>query len=469
MLQCSFSGKSVRHASRGLILAALMTGPLTLSFIIPGICGSMMFSGEGALAKADAVLPTLLHTVLPIGLGGLIIAALVAASNSTASALLNSLATLSEHDFYRRFVPEEAPASKHYSWVNRVATLVGGLIGLILASQLYGRYVPKADPASAYYLWVVCTATLVGGLAGYFLASSVYQRLVPKEAPASTHYLWIGRMATLVGGLIGLVFAFNVERLGGIIQANFKIMAFFEPPIFVVVAAALFWRRTHWFGSTLAIVCGIAFSAFTLLWPILFSPPVVLVGEQLAPSALVKWCAAFTDADRAIWAFPICTAALIAGTYLGELIWPRTEEHKKTISDLAARIRGIKPDFGSRVGVAGIAVAAVSLIAFVICAFAESALPKPGNILIFMSFMMLFVVGCYMATYTFVPDEKEGLEEETSALGASWTHRIMGSGWTWLGVYVFAILMVIAVYVLYEPAVAASDLGPTLPVGPAVQ
>ncbi len=330
----------------------------------------MMFSGSGALAQADAVLPTLLHTVLPIGLGGLIIAALVAASNSTASALLNSLATLAEHDFYRRFVP-------------------------------------KKD---------------------------------------SAHYLWVGRVATLVGGLIGLIFAFNVERLGGIIQANFKIMAFFEPPIFVVVAAALFWKRAHWFGSTLSIVCGIAFSTITLFW-----------------------VEGFTDADRAIWAFPICTAALVAGTFLGELIWPRTEEHKKRIDDLAARIRGIKPDFGSRIGVAGIVMAVVSLIAFIVCAFAESSLPKPANILIFMSFMMLFVIGCYMATYTFVPDEKEGLEEEGSALSTSWTHRIMGSGWTWLGVYVFAIIMVIAVYFLYEPDAVASSVDATLRVGAAGQ
>ena len=72
MLQRSFAGRSVRHASRGLILAALMTGPLTLSYIIPGICGSLIYSGEGALAKPDLILPSLLNQLLPVGLGVLV-------------------------------------------------------------------------------------------------------------------------------------------------------------------------------------------------------------------------------------------------------------------------------------------------------------------------------------------------------------------------------------------------------------
>ena len=67
-------------------------------------------------------------------------------------------------------------------------------------------------------------------------------------------------MATIAGGAVGLAFAFNVERLGGIIQANFEIMSFFEPPIFVILAAALFWRKANAWGAALAILAGVVFN-----------------------------------------------------------------------------------------------------------------------------------------------------------------------------------------------------------------
>jgi Na+/proline symporter len=346
MLQRSFAGRSVRDASRGLILAALLTGPLTLSFIVPGICGALKYSGANALADADSILPRLLVDVLPVGLGGLIIAALVAASNSTASALLNSLATLTEHDFYRRFLPGKS----------------------------------------------------------------------------TKHYLWVGRVATLVGGVIGLVFAFNVQRLGGIIKANFAIMSFFEPPIFVIVAAALFWRQTNALGAASGIVGGVAFSAI----------------------ASTQGMAA---ADRTILAFPICLVLMVVGTLIGNAIRPMTAERKQKIRELAARMRGVKPEFRSVTGQIGLGLAAVALVAFVGCAFFEAALPQPGNILIFMGLMMAFVFGCYLAAPVFVPDEKEGVGE-AGAIESSWTHKIVGNGWVWLGIYVVAGIMVVVLYVV---------------------
>jgi len=135
MLQCSFAGRSVRQASRGLILAAMITGVLTLSYIIPGICGRMIFA-DAPLSESDQILPRLLINVLPAGLGGLIIAALVAASNSTAAALLNAAATLSEHDFFRRFFPDRT--ARQYLAFGRAAVVVCGLLGVVFAFHVDG-------------------------------------------------------------------------------------------------------------------------------------------------------------------------------------------------------------------------------------------------------------------------------------------------------------------------------------------
>src|SRR5262249_42873091 len=160
----------------------LFTGSITLAYILPGIAGYILFPPP-ELAKPDMVLIRLFQEILPIGLGGIFIAALLAANTSSSSALLSSLSTLAVNDVYRRFVPERS----------------------------------------------------------------------------TTHYLWVGRAATFVGGVVGLLFAFNVERLGGIIRANFEIMSFFEPPIFVIIAAALFWRGANSWGAALAVIAGVAF------------------------------------------------------------------------------------------------------------------------------------------------------------------------------------------------------------------
>jgi uncharacterized sodium:solute symporter family permease YidK len=339
----------VRDASKGLILAALLTGPLTLSYIIPGMCGTILYAGEGELAKADAVIPMLLRDFLPVGLAGLIIAALVAASNSTASALLNSLATLTENDFYKRFAPEKPPG----------------------------------------------------------------------------HYVWVGRLATLAGGAVGLLFAFNVERLGGIIRANFEIMSFFEPPIFVIVAAALFWRRTTAASGALSVVGGVAF-------------------------AVAAFFCGVSAAWRAILAFPLCGILLVLGTFVERSLRPASPEERARIDGLLSRMRGIRPDFSSRRGWAGVALSVVSLAAFVLCSIFEGRMPSPANVLIVMCLMMAFVFGCFLAVPMFVPDEREGVEAAPAegAIGASLMHRIVGSGWTWLAVYAGALALVAVLYFL---------------------
>jgi len=350
LLQRSFAGRTVRHASKGLILAALLTGPLTLSYIIPGMCGSILYTGDAALAKGDFVLPRLLVDVLPIGLGGLFVAALMAASNSTASALLNSLATLTEHDFYRRFLP----------------------------------------------------------------------------ARSSRHYIWVGRIATLVGGAVGLVFAFNVDRLGGIIQANFYIMSIFEPPIFVIVAAALFWRYVNAWGAALGVVSGVAFNA--------------------AAATFTE----MTTTDRTYWVFPICVAGMVLGSVVGHLLSPRSAEAQAKGDDFTKRMRGPRPQTTSPWPAAGAALAALCLVAFIVCAVFEERLPKPGNLFVFMGLMMVFVAGCYAAVPLFVADEKEEAVEEVEGGGIeqTWLHRIFGSGWSWLALYVGATVLVLALYFL---------------------
>jgi solute:Na+ symporter, SSS family len=73
------------------------------------------------------VFPTFITTRMPIGLVGLMIAAIFAAAMSSIAAELNSLATATVIDFYRRHFRREAPDA-HYLHVSRAATAAWGLI-----------------------------------------------------------------------------------------------------------------------------------------------------------------------------------------------------------------------------------------------------------------------------------------------------------------------------------------------------
>lgn len=344
MLQCSFAGRNVRHASRGLIIAAMITGVVTLAYIIPGICGQLIYADK-PLGAGDSILPRLLVDVLPVGIGGLIVAGLVAASNSTASALLTAMATLAENDFFRRFLPGKT----------------------------------------------------------------------------SAQYLWFGRLIMILGGLIGIVFSFYVDKVG-IIKANFDIMSIFEPPIFVIAAGALFWRRSNAIGALIAMVGGIALGTVGAMK---FDLPAE---------------------TRTFLAFPVCIVLLGIGSWIGEQIRPRSQKELAKIDDILARTRGMRINWSDRGGATGIAIAVFSLVAFILCAVFEELLPRPHNLFVFMGLMLTFVAGCYVAVPTFVPDSDDGQETEATAIEDSLVQRVLSSGWSWLALGVFALGLVIVLY-----------------------
>ncbi|HEU4691036.1 MAG TPA: sodium:solute symporter [Vicinamibacterales bacterium] len=89
-------------------------------------------TGDASYSDVNYVFPTFITKHMPIGLPGLLIAAILAAAMSTISGELNSLSTATVIDFYRRFVRTEA-SDAHFLWVSRVATGFWGLFASIVA------------------------------------------------------------------------------------------------------------------------------------------------------------------------------------------------------------------------------------------------------------------------------------------------------------------------------------------------
>jgi len=88
-------------------------------------------TGDAAYSDVNYVFPTFITTRMPIGMAGLLIAAIIAAAMSASSGELSALTTATIIDWYRRFVRQEADDA-HLLRVSRFATLFWGLLASVV-------------------------------------------------------------------------------------------------------------------------------------------------------------------------------------------------------------------------------------------------------------------------------------------------------------------------------------------------
>ncbi len=155
---------------------------------------------------------------LPVGLVGLIMAAVFAAAMSTISAELNSLATVTVIDHYRRYIRTNADDS-HYTSVSNAATAFWGLYATVFASfggQL-GSLIEAVNIVGSFFygsvLGVFVLAfgpwkanghgAFVGMLAGLAAVAWTSQN-------TSISFLWYN----VVGCLVAVAAGLAVSRLG---------------------------------------------------------------------------------------------------------------------------------------------------------------------------------------------------------------------------------------------------------------
>ncbi len=89
-------------------------------------------TGDAAYTDVNYVFPTFILTRMPVGLVGLMIAAILAASMSASGGELNALATATIIDFYRRHFVKSADDA-HYLRVSKIATIGWGLFACVVA------------------------------------------------------------------------------------------------------------------------------------------------------------------------------------------------------------------------------------------------------------------------------------------------------------------------------------------------
>jgi solute:Na+ symporter, SSS family len=153
-------------------------------------------TGDTPAADVNYVFPTFVTTKLPAGLVGLMIAAIFAAAMSSIAAELNSLATASVIDVYRRLLKPEA-SDAHYLTVSKFATGLWGIVACLVASVAVGL-------GSLIEVVNRFGSIFYGSLLGVFVLALTFRRATGT-----------GAFTGLLAGIaVVLVFAFHPKTRG---------------------------------------------------------------------------------------------------------------------------------------------------------------------------------------------------------------------------------------------------------------
>lgn len=130
MVQRYLCARSQRDARRALILSGFVVLLQFALFLLLGVALAAWYARHPPstpFASNDEVFPTFIVQGLPVGLAGIILAAVFAAAMSTLSSSLNSSSAAAVNDLYRPLLSEE-PGAGHLLWVSRLLTVAFGVV-----------------------------------------------------------------------------------------------------------------------------------------------------------------------------------------------------------------------------------------------------------------------------------------------------------------------------------------------------
>ncbi|MBL7184762.1 MAG: sodium/solute symporter [Phycisphaerae bacterium] len=221
IVQRCFSAKNEWHAKASMIFAAFLKMLIPVLVLFPGLVAIVLHPN---LEDGDKALPTLMRTLLPPGLGGLMFAAFLAGLMSSIDSMLNSTATMWTKDLYEKFIRKGA-SDLHYLKVGRIATIVLLAFGVITS--------PVSTSFEGIYVAVQTFLSIFQGPIFSILLLGIF---------------W--RRTTQWGGLAGL--------LGG--MATSGLMYLFKDSLFTIQDPFLY---VSWWSFVAGVIITVAVSLFT--------------------------------------------------------------------------------------------------------------------------------------------------------------------------------------------------------------
>ena len=156
--------KSDEAASRAAFVSALLCVPVFVVFMFAGACLAGFFSLANVPPPAvpDSAMPYFLANFMPVGLLGLVVAAVLAAAMSTVSADLSSVGTVLTKDYFLHFKPDAS--DRACLLCGRLMIAGGGALTVIAAWLL----LPEKGSAPLMERVILIASILSGGTLGLF-------------------------------------------------------------------------------------------------------------------------------------------------------------------------------------------------------------------------------------------------------------------------------------------------------------
>jgi SSS family transporter len=224
MVQRYFCAKSAGDARKALLWSGVVVFAQFALFLLIGAMLYVYYTGYAAQEAtafmrdgrvlSDRIFPHFIVTHLPVGVVGLVLAAIFAAAMSTLSSSLNSSSAAALTDFY---IPatRQRHSDAHYLRASRIATAVWGVLQIavaIAAITLSSRVVDEVLGIASFTNGIILGVFLLGTLtirvgqtaafAGIVVGAVVMLALKLFTGVSWQWYVLVGSMTTLAAGVL---------------------------------------------------------------------------------------------------------------------------------------------------------------------------------------------------------------------------------------------------------------------------
>ena len=212
---------------------------ITSSIIFIGMgsaCWILFHSGKANLPEnisGNSILPYVIIDYLPVGISGLIIAAIFAAAQSTVSSSLNSVSTTMTRDILEKLKPDLSDKFKlNFA---RSSSWIVGLISTLLAVKFL-----SGGPSDIYLYFQAITGLLGGPIASVILVGIFFDKV-------DTKAVWIGFIASTI-------LAFYLTDPSGIVSKLIPIYS--KPQVFEILISFLIIVSGVVVSLIASLICG---------------------------------------------------------------------------------------------------------------------------------------------------------------------------------------------------------------------
>lgn len=197
--QRAFSAPDAHHARKGYALAGVFGFFFYFVSASLGLVALVLFPG----IASDQALPTIVSEILPVGIAGLVAAALLAVVMSTADSLLNSATVVFAKDIYKSFINPDV-SQRRMLWLERCVNATIGLGALFFALSA------ESIVDALLYSYALWAPTIIVP----FLFAVLTRRSAPSAAitamlaggAATAYWTWgLGEPHGVTGLMVGLV------------------------------------------------------------------------------------------------------------------------------------------------------------------------------------------------------------------------------------------------------------------------